>query len=199
MDDPHGEPTDESDGLTDGSDRRADGTDDDPETDPTRIRSIAVHRGDVANALEATLRTDRRVVIRVTPPYSGRMRARIHRPGGVEGDAVGSDDGDADGGDDPESVHIDPRDLVDGIPSYPEVDDTATEHPDSDVETLRSQHADAVESWREQVRESIAETIEIPVGDRDIGVDGGSDGTDGPNSTTDGPNSTTEIDVVALG
>lgn len=61
-------------------------TDDDSAAsdDPGRIRSIAVHRDDVSTALEATLRSDREVVLRVTPPFSGRMRARLHNlgPGG---------------------------------------------------------------------------------------------------------------------
>ena len=56
---------------------------------PDRIRSIAVHREDVANALEATLRSDREVVLRVTPPFSGRMRARLHAVDANAGD--GSD------------------------------------------------------------------------------------------------------------
>jgi len=48
-------------------------TDDDSAAsdDPGRIRSIAVHRDDVSTALEATLRSDREVVLRVTPPFSG--------------------------------------------------------------------------------------------------------------------------------
>lgn len=168
-------------------------------TDPTRIRSIAVHREDVANALEATLRTDRRVVLRVTPPYSGRMRARIHSvdEGTPEGTRTGpppaGDDADAPDG----SVHVDPADLVVDPPPYPEVDETAAEYPDADVETRRERHAEAVESWREAVRESVGGTVEIPV----RGEPRSEGEPDGNRTHEDEPDGgrTHEVDVVALG
>ena len=127
---------------------------------PDRIRSIAVHREDVANALEATLRSDREVVLRATPPFSGRMRARLHAldAGGDGGDgSEGSGDGP------PAPLHIGPRALVEDAPPYPEVDETAAEHPDAGLESRRERHAEAVEAWRETVRERVAERIEIEV------------------------------------
>ena len=125
------------------------------DTGPERIRSIAVHRDDVANALEATLRSDREVVLRATPPFSGRMRARLH--------ALDVGGGGTNVGDDPESVHIDPRDLVDGAPPYPEPDETAAEYPDADLDDRRDRHAAAVEAWRERVRERVGSSVEIAV------------------------------------
>ncbi|GAA0505292.1 hypothetical protein SAMN04488066_10119 [Halorubrum aquaticum] len=139
-------------------------------TDPTRIRSIAVHREDVANALEATLRTEKRVVLRVTPPYSGRMRARIHRV----------DDASMDGSDG--AIHVDAAAFLETVPPYPEVDETAAEFPDADVETRRERHAEAVAEWREAVREAVGGTVEIAIADGD----------------TVGER-THEVDVVALG
>ena len=137
------------------------------EPGPDRIRSIAVHRDDVANALEATLRSDREVVLRATPPFSGRMRARLHalNTGGSE---AGS--GDA-ASDIPGPVHVDPRDLVDEVPPYPEVDDTAAEYPDADLETRRERHAAAVEAWRETVRERVGSTVEIDADGESRAVD----------------------------
>lgn len=129
---------------------------------PERIRSIAVHREDVSNALEATLRSDREVVLRVTPPFSGRMRARLHSVG-TEPSTGASGDSESDTG--PEPVHLDPSDLVDDIPVYPEVDETAAEHPDADIETRRQRHAEAVESWREHVRNSIVESASLDIDD----------------------------------
>jgi hypothetical protein len=139
---------------------------------PDRIRSIAVHREDVANALEATLRSDREVVLRATPPFSGRMRARLHAldTGGSGGD--GEDSGSAGGSDDaPAPLHIDPRDLVPDVPPYPEPDETASEHPYVDLETRRERHAEAVEAWRERVRERVGSTVEIEVGGESRAVD----------------------------
>ncbi|VTT86045.1 unknown [Halorubrum sp. DM2] len=142
------------------------------EPGPDRIRSIAVHREDVANALEATLRSDREVVLRATPPFSGRMRARLHAldadatgEGGSAGSgSAGSGSGESDAAADAtEPLHVDPRALVAEVPPYPEVDDTAAEHPDADLETRRKRHAAAVETWRETVRERVVSTVEIDV------------------------------------
>jgi hypothetical protein len=127
---------------------------------PDRIRSIAVHREDVASALEATLRSDREVVLRVTPPFSGRMRARLHAVDANAGD--GSDTSGREG-DAPAPIHVDPRELVSEVPPYPEVDETAAAHPDAGVETRRELHAEAVEAWRERVRESVVESVELAV------------------------------------
>ncbi|QWC20588.1 hypothetical protein [Halorubrum sp. 2020YC2] len=138
---------------------------------PDRIRSVAVHRDDVASALEATLRSDREVVLRATPPFSGRMRARLHAldAGGQEAD--GEDAKSGDDSDAPAPIHVDPRDLVSAVPPYPEPDDTATEYPDADLETRRERHAEAVESWRERVRERVGSTVEIEVDGKSRAVD----------------------------
>lgn len=142
-------------------------------SDPEGIRSIAVHREDVATALEATLRSDRDVVLRVTPPFSGRMRARIHAggpdgggsPPGEESSDANEVETVADGStSDPEPIRIDPADLVADVPPYPEVDETADEHPDADVETRRHRHAEAVDAWRERVRSSVVDSVALDVG-----------------------------------
>ncbi len=115
--------------------------------DPARIRSVAVHREDVATALEATLRTDRRVVLRITPPFSGRMRARIHEAGAEDPTA-------AEG-----AIHVDPRDLVGDVPPYPEADETAARHPDADLATRRARHGEAITDWRGAVREAVVDRV----------------------------------------
>lgn len=141
-----------------------------------RIRSVAVHREDVATALEATLRSDQTVVLRVTPPFSGRMRARLHSLGVTEPEQSTPDrnvvrsrptDGAASTEPtEPAPIHIQPTDLVGTVPSYPEADDTATQYPDSDITTRRERHADAVDAWREQVRSNVVESValESPTG-----------------------------------
>jgi len=139
--------------------------------DPRRIRSLAVHREDVANALEATLRSDSRVVLRVTPPFSGRMRARIHRVSDGAGEPA-------------EPIHVDAADLVDPLPAYPEVDDTVADHPDADVETRRERHAEAVAEWRTAVREAVGGSVELAV-DAEAG--------------SEGPATTHTVDVTPLG
>ena len=150
--------------MTEGPD--GDGSGDPAEPDdpgPERIRSIAVHRDDVANALEATLRSDREVVLRATPPFSGRMRARLHALD--VGDSEGDDAGD------PAPIHVDPRDLVADVPPYPEPDETAAEYPDADLDDRRDRHAAAVEAWRDRVRERVGSTVEITVDGETRAVD----------------------------
>ena len=45
---------------------------------PRRIEALAVTGSDVIDSLEAAARGDREIVLRLTPPLSGRMRARLH-------------------------------------------------------------------------------------------------------------------------
>lgn len=123
-------------------------------SDEQTIRSIAVHREDVIRAHEVTLRTDRHVVMRVTPPLEGRKRARIHEttavsesypPAGVDGS---------------EPIHINPATLLGDSPAYPEPDDTAPRRQD-DVESHHQRHEEAVAEWRAEVEECIADETQL--------------------------------------
>lgn len=133
--------------------------------DPRAIRSIAVTVDDVVSAIEAVERGRLGLVLRITPPFYGRMRARIHRAGG---------EGQYDGGVDP--IHLDPRRFVgDDAPTYPDVDETEDrlrETGEYDVETHRAAHAAAVERWRETVRDHLVDTVTIdtPDGPHEIRV-----------------------------
>lgn len=137
--------------------------------DPTDIASIAVHADDVVTALEARLRSGRPAVLRITPPFTGRMRARIHVEGGERRDYEGTPDGDG------RPIHLDPRRLIEDPPSYPEVDETEDalgSQGEHTPETLREHHVAAVEAWREAVRASFVERVELetPTGPHDIEV-----------------------------
>ena len=122
--------------------------------DPTAIRSIAVTRDDVVTALEAALRSPQETVLRVTPPFSGRMRARLHEVG--SGEFVGEG----------EPVHVDPETLVEDPPPYPEPGETEDELRAADdveytAERHRERHVEAVEGWRAAIRSSIADSVEL--------------------------------------
>ena len=129
------------------------------DTDLRAIRSIAVTTDDVVAAYEARQRSSRRAVLRVNPPFSGRMRARLHV---VEGD-------DRTGGEsETDALHLDPARLVaeDDLPAYPSPDDTEDElRADSDaafsVERHRERHVEAVEAWREAVADAVVEAVEL--------------------------------------
>jgi hypothetical protein len=146
-------------------------TDDPPvSTDPREIRSVAVTVDDVVTALEARTRAGRETVLRITPPFPARARARLHVA-------------EAGTGDETRAVHLDPRELVDDeLPAYPEVDDTADRlESDGDVdrERLHDLHAEAVADWRRRVRDHIVDRVELQTdaesegGEDDAGTDGG--------------------------
>jgi hypothetical protein len=124
-------------------------------TDPRDVRSVAVTTDDVVAAYEARRRSDRPTVLRATPPFSGRMRARLHVPDG-EGES--------------DALHLDPAELVDEsrVPAYPSPDDTEDElraDPDAEfsVERHRERHVEAVEEWRAAVADALVESIEFRI------------------------------------
>lgn len=124
--------------------------------DPAVIRSIAVHADDVVTALEANERDQRegRSVLRITPPYSGRMRARLHREGYEEYDPTAG------------PIHVPPARLVGAVPAFPMPDDTEDElrqDPERTYsrETHREYHEQRVAEWRSAVRSCIAESVTL--------------------------------------
>ncbi len=118
------------------------------------VRVLAVTVGDVVAALEANERRDAGAVLRVTPPFSGRMRARLHL------------DGAESRYDDPSPIHVPPEQFVETIPPFPDPDETEDDlRADPDVayspERHRTYHESVVENWREQVREALVERVTI--------------------------------------
>ena len=146
--------------MTTGFDRRKESGSD----ESTAIRSLAVTVDDVLTALEAHQRADRPAVLRVTPPFAGRMRARLHLVGG-EG---GYDEG-------PEPLHLAPDRFVESdVPSVPLVDATEDElrqRGEYTVEGHKEYHEAAVEEWRETVREGLVDTVTLDADDTSHTVD----------------------------
>ena len=145
-----------------------------PESDDPRvIRSIAVTAEDLVTAYEASERAGRDAVLRVTPPFSGRMRARLHAA-----DVVGTEAIDREGGDGPAPVEIPPETLLaEDVPPYPDPDDTEDElRADPEIEYTRGHHRErhqhAVDQWRTEVRTCILETatVEMSAGPHEIDV-----------------------------
>lgn len=149
-------------------------------SDPRRIDLVAVTESDVVDALEAAARSDRDIVLRVTPPFSGRMRARLHDAGSVGADTLPgpSDPEQTDTrGDDPDgapSVHVPPERFVDDPPAYPAVDDTEdglrTSPEPYTKERHRERHQAAVGAWRAAVRERLVESATLPTPDGGVTV-----------------------------
>jgi hypothetical protein len=126
--------------------------------DPSDIRSIAVTAEDVVTAAETNRTSDRTAVIRVTPPFSGRMRARLH---------VRLHDDPQEAG----AIHIPPTDLfAEGAPEYPRpaaTEDDLRSDPDLEysVERHREYHERAVEEWRVAAADAIADSVTLSVGE----------------------------------
>lgn len=135
------------------------------EADPTAVESVAVTASDLVAALETNRTTGRTAVLRVTPPFSGRMRARLH----VEGDEAY---------DEPRPVHVPPRALVaDDAPAYPtpaETEDALRADPDTEytVDRHRDRHEAAAEEWRRELLGAVRDraTIETSAGSVTVDV-----------------------------
>jgi hypothetical protein len=166
--------------MTTGFDRRTERGSD----DPTTVRSVAVTVDDVVTALEARQRADTPAVLRVTPPFAGRMRARLHvvgEAGAVDGEtgAVDGETGAVDGEEPTDAagatdagtgaIHLLPERFVDpAVPSVPTVDETEDDlrrEGEYSVERHREFHESAVESWREAVRSGLVDRVTIDSGD----------------------------------
>jgi hypothetical protein len=128
-------------------------------SDPTVIRSLAINVDDIVTAYEAT-RDGKPVVLRVTPPFNGRMRARIHL----------SDQEQDKESDNHEPLILDPRTLLDDAsPAYPTPKETedrlrASEREYS-IETHHDLHVDAVREWRDTVRSHVVSEITLETAD----------------------------------
>lgn len=151
------------------------GSDADPpvSSDPRQIESLAVTESDVVDALEAAARGGREIVLRVTPPFSGRMRARLHDAGIVDGNddpgaapaGTPDTDNDVEHDSDAAPIHIPPERFVADPPAYPTVDDTEDDLRASETPYTRERHHErhqtAVEAWRATVRERLVEELTL--------------------------------------
>ena len=124
------------------------------DADPSAIRSIAVSRDDVVDAFVYGRENPGAAVLRVTPPFHGRMRARIH--------VYRADDTRVTG-----AVHVQPETLLEDetVANYPTLEDEREDAPPDETERVRKRHAEAVDAWRERAREAIVETVALESAD----------------------------------
>jgi hypothetical protein len=131
--------------------------------DPTTVRSVAVTRDDVVRALELRERGGPRAVLRVTPPFAGRMRARLHVEG-KEGEYG-----------DPAPIHLVPGRLVRRPPPFPTVDeaeDALRAAGEYSLDRQRARHERAVAGWRRAVGARVVDevAVETPTGPHRVEV-----------------------------
>ncbi|WP_255168533.1 hypothetical protein [Natrononativus amylolyticus] len=123
--------------------------------DPSAIRSFAVSPEDVVDAFVYGRENPGTAVLRVTPPFHGRMRARLH--------VYHTDDREVTG-----AIHLEPRALLpeDVRAAYPTLDAGA-----ADVDAARERHEAAIDDWRTRARESVVDRVELDAGDGNHAVD----------------------------
>lgn len=138
--------------------------------DPTVVSVIVVRAEDVVTALETNLTSDNQAVVRLTPPFSGRMRARLHVERGVSEERPASAER-------PQPVHIDPETLLDDPPPYPrpaETEEQIRTDPDRtySVATHHEYHTQRVTDWRQEIATCIRDRapIEAPTGRHEVAV-----------------------------
>jgi len=138
--------------------------------EPGEIRSVAVTVDDVLAAFEANRQRDAGAVLRLTPPFASRMRARLHRTAG---------DDDATPETDPAPIHVAPERLLDddAVADYPSPDETGAELRSDPGETYTRErhheyHAAAVEAWREDAGDAVVDSVvlETPTGATEVTV-----------------------------
>lgn len=125
--------------------------------DVTVVRSIAVSPADVVDAYVYTRENPGQAVVRLTPPFHGRMRARLH--------AFHVDDST-----ETNAVHIDPATLLEpaALERYPTLERvTATLETAeiTDTAVVREHYDSALERWRERARANIRQTATLASGD----------------------------------
>lgn len=132
--------------------------------DPTVVRTVVVGATDLVTALETSYRVaNDQTVLRVTPPFSGRMRARLHVQQDLDDPA-------------PSPVSIRPRTLVDDdCPSPPvpdEVEDALRTDPDEaySVEYHGERYRDALDRWRRAVPNHAVDEVRLPEVNRTVTV-----------------------------
>lgn len=121
--------------------------------DQAAIHTIVVTAADLVSALETNYRGRAgSVVLRITPPFSGRMRARLHRA-----PEAGQDESDP--------VLLDPQSLVEaGCPVPPEpdaVEDILRSDPEETytIDAQRERYEHAIQRWRGRVLDQVRDSI----------------------------------------
>ncbi|AFZ73364.1 hypothetical protein [Natronobacterium gregoryi] len=116
--------------------------------DPFAIRSIAVSTADAVDAYVYTQENPEEAVLRATPPFHGRMRARLHVY--QVDDAHRTD-----------AVHVPPEAVIsDGVlATYPDLETV----DEVDSERVGKRHADAVENWQERAKTALVDSTTLEI------------------------------------
>lgn len=132
--------------------------------DPAVVQTVVIAAADLVAALESSYRTgDEDAVLRMTPPFSGRMRARLHVQRGQD---VGE----------PPPVCLRPTSLVEETcpapPEPDEIEDTLRADPVATytIERHRERYRAALDHWRASVPDHVVREVTSPATETEITV-----------------------------
>ena len=111
---------------------------------PSAVDRLVVHAEDVLRALEVRARGRRNAVLRVTPPFTARTRARLHVAGAELDPSY-------------DAVHLKPTAFADEPPAFPTSDDAAD---GPNLAAQRERHV--VEQWRRAVADGLRTRLDHP-------------------------------------
>ncbi|WP_290819034.1 hypothetical protein [Halovivax sp.] len=128
--------------------------------DPTAIRSIAISAADVVDAFVYSRENPGNAVLRVTPPFHGRMRARLH--------VYHRDDSRLTG-----AVHVEPADLLpaDVVAAYPSFEAFADRADAVDPAEIREARGEAIETWRDRAADELVASVVLEADGERVRVD----------------------------
>lgn len=152
------------------------------DTDPSVVRSLAISATDAVDAFAYTKENPGTAVLRVTPPFHGRMRARLHVFHVDDADVIGAitipaeallDDTVVD--EYPQLDQMDGAIQSDGARGN-ETDRSGADEAQSNEKTTpdswnrpsqrRKRHAAAVDRWRDRARNAIVDEVTLDVDGR---------------------------------
>ena len=129
------------------------------ESDPSRIRSLALSREDVIDAFAYNRENPATAVLRVTPPFHGRMRARLHVSNERSAETVWRDGATG-------SIHIEPKSLLeqDVVDAYPVFEElyasmNKSEGNGGSVSEVHEHYERRLEEWRQVARNRVLDVV----------------------------------------
>ena len=131
------------------------------ESDPSRIRSLAISREDLFDAFVYNRENPTTAVLRVTPPFHGRMRARLHVSNERATTNVWRDPVTG-------SIHFEPESLLEQevVDAYPVLEEIYASMDESDragetVSDVHEQYDRRLEEWRKSARSRVLDEVKL--------------------------------------
>jgi hypothetical protein len=124
------------------------------------IQSLAVTPSDVVDAAVYNRENPGTAVLRVTPPFHGRMRARLHVVHGTANRVS-------------EAVRLEPDMFLEEsvLETYPSLDAEFDDVETTDTDQIRKRQQEALDQWCDRARDAIRDAIEIETADGPSRVD----------------------------